>query len=601
MTNFRGLDIATRASRFVPWLILILVFALFGLPIIMLFWGAFRDTAPGQPGGWSLQGFQAAFQDSYTIPSYLNSVMLGLSMGGLGTAIAAVLAYVNARSRTLFARLMTPLMVISLVVPPLFFALSWDLLGTPGVGVVNELLQPLGFPPLDISGALGTIFVGGLKVAPLVYFILLGPFRSMDHRLEEASRISGAGWLATFVHVTLPTLAPAILGGFIIAFVIGLTAFDIPLIVGLPDGFNVFSTQIYGFLNETSPPNYAGAGSLAIVLVASVIAVVALRWWLLDRRSFATVGGKSGGMMMEEGKALKVVGAVAFFITAILTLVLPVSQMVVASFQGSFGSYVNFSFGNYSRILNDPFVADMLMNTMVVSVLGGFLAVALAFSLALIGRYAGTFMRRALDLLTWLPWAANGILLGLGLVWLFLTVPALSGAFGTIWILLLGLVVASTPLASRAIEGALAQISGELEEAGRISGASVMRVSIDIVLRLMLPAFLSGWFISAIHIVGNLEVPILLSMPSNQTLSVAVYRLYANGQTTQAAALFCLVLLFIVAVGAVIWLLLQITRKLLALPKRTEQITTAGQAAGGMTTATKFIAQQAAGRRSRKN
>lgn len=593
MSKYRSLEPTARIGRAVPWLVLVLVFVLFGMPIIMLFWGAFRDAAPGMPGGWSIEGFVQAFNDPYTWPAYLNSLMLGVTMGGLGTLLAAILAYISARSKTFFARMLTPLMVVSLIIPPLFFALSWDLIGTPRVGIVNETIQSIGLPPFELAGAAGTIFVGGLKVAPLIYFILLGPFRAMDHRLEEASRIAGDSWLGTFVRVTLPTLAPALLGGFIIAFIIGLTAFDIPLIIGLPEGFNVFSTQIYGFLNITSPPNYASAGALAIVLIFSVIVVVVLRWWLLDRRSFATVGGKSGGALAEEGRGMKIAAAIACIAMALLTLILPVLQMVIASFQGSFGSYVNFNTANYERILKDPFVGDMLLNTFIVAVFGGLIAMIIAFALALIGRYGNVFMRRALDLLTWLPWAANGVLLGLGLVWLFLTVPFLRGAFGTVWILLVGLVVAATPLASRTVEAALAQINTELEEAGKLAGASTLRVSFDIVLRLMTPAFLSGWFISAIHIIGNLEVPILVSMPSNQTLAVSVYRLYANGQTTQAAALFCLVLLIVVGGGAVIWLLLTLLRKILGRSRRPTAVALPGATGQATTSTTKLIAQQA--------
>lgn len=563
MTRYSTYSPAARVVQALPWLVLLLVFALFGLPIIMLFYGAFRDAAPGQPGGWSIAGLVEAYTNARTFRAYGNSLMQGLFMGILGTGIAAVLAFVSARSRTFWARCVTPIAVIVVVIPPLFFALSWNILGTPGIGLLNEGLAFLGIPPVKLAGAVGSIFVGGLKVSALVYFILLGPFRAMDHRIEEAARIAGSGWFGTFMRVVLPSLAPAILGAFIIAFVIGVTAFDIPLVIGLPAGFNVFSTEIFGYLNETTPANYAGAGALAMMLVATVVIVVALRWWLLDRRSFTSVGGKSGGAMIAEGRGSKIAGAAAVLIYATLTLLLPVAQMVLASFQGVFGSNAKLSDTNYRVILSDPTLAKMLSNTATLAILGGLIAVALAFTLASLGRFGSPFLRRALDLMTWLPWAANGVLLGLGLVWLFLTIPFLRGFFGTIWILMLGLVIAAIPVASRSVDGALAQLSAELEEAGRISGASRMRVTFDIVIRLLLPALLAGWVISAVNIIGNLEVPILLSSPTNPTLSVTVYRLYSNGRTTQAAALFNLVLAIVAAAGLIFALLTWLARRIL--------------------------------------
>jgi iron(III) transport system permease protein len=185
--------------------------------------------------------------------------------------------------------------------------------------------------------------------------------------------------------------------------------------------------------------------------------------------------------------------------------------------------------------------------------------------LGLIGRHGSASLRRGLELTTWLPWAANGILLGLGLVWGFLTIPFLTPLFGTVWIVLIGLVIAATPLAARAVDGALAQIGKELEESARVSGATALRVAVGIVLRLILPSFLAAWFITGINIVGNLEVPILLSMPTNKTMAVEVYRLYGNGESSMAAALF--VLVFVIggalagAVYAVRWIIGRMVRR----------------------------------------
>ncbi|GGO82160.1 fumarylacetoacetate hydrolase family protein [Wenjunlia tyrosinilytica] len=54
---------------------------------------------------------------------------------------------------------------------------------------------------------------------------------------------------------------------------------DIPLIIGGPAGFQVFSTQIFDFSNNDIPPNYAAAGALAMgvrELIAYVSAAMTL-------------------------------------------------------------------------------------------------------------------------------------------------------------------------------------------------------------------------------------------------------------------------------------------------------------------------------------
>jgi len=546
-----------NVGRVLGWFVLAIVILVYVVPILMLVIGAFRDAAPGQPGSWTLDGFVDAFADPRTWSSLGNSLWLALMMGVISTVIGAVMASIAA-SGSRVGSAVTPIMVVALAVPPLFFALSWDVLSTPRLGLVNGALQALtGFHGLELDGAWLTAIVGGLKVSTLVYFLLLAPFLAMDRRQEEAALVTGAGRLRVALTVTLPALLPALMSGFSIAFIIGVTAFDIPLILGLPDGFSVFSTQIYAALNETSPPNYATASALAMVLIVIVIALVALRWIVLDRRSFTTVGGKGAAYVPEQTRAGRWAAAVTVVVFALVVLVLPAAQMVVSSLQPVFGAGA-LSLANYTRVLQDPQIRGALGNTVLVATVGGALAVGIAFLLALIGRYGSTAMRRMLDLATWLPWAANGVLLGLGLVWTFITIVPLRGMFGTIWIVLIGLVVATTPLASRTIDGALAQIGRELEESGRVFGAGVTRVAVGIVLRLMMPAVLAAWFITGIHIVGNLEVPILLSLPTNRVLAISIYQYWGNGQGTTAAAAFCLVIgvgILIALIGsALMWL-----------------------------------------------
>ena len=533
--------------RLVGWAVLLTVTLLYFVPIFMLIIGAFRDAPPGSPGEFTLAGVAEAFGNPATWSSLGNSLWLALMVGIISTGTAAIMAAIAA-SRARVARFVVPIMAISLAMPPLFFALSWDLLGSPRLGLINgPLWSSFGAEGIVIGGAWGTAVLLGLKVSTLVFFIVLGPFLSMDRRQEEAAIVAGAGPIRTALTVTLPVLAPALLGGFSIGFIIGVTAFDMPLILGRPDGFTVFSTRIYSALTDSSPPDYAHASALGLMLILIVLALVTARWFVLDRRSFTTVGGKKSGFAPPPTKAASLLGVIAVVAFSTLVLVLPAAQMVLASFQPAFGAG-DLSLVNYQRVLNDPQLRTSLWNTAFVGVVGGALAVGVAFLLALAGRYGAAGMRRILELATWLPWATNGVLLGLGLVWTFIVLTPLRGMFGTIWIVLIGLVIAVTPLAGRAVDGALAQIGRELEEAGRVSGGGVVRVAFGIVLRLIAPAALGAWFISAINIVGNLDVPILLSLPTNRVMSVTVYNYWGSGQGTTAAALFCLV----IAVGGIV-------------------------------------------------
>lgn len=525
---------------------------MYALPFLAVVLGAFRSSPPGQPGGWSLNGFTGAFTDSATYSYLANSLVLALAVGITATTIAVMMCWVNVRTDARLSRIVTPLMFVVLATPGLFFALSWALLGTPRGGLLNQIFDfiGLGDSVVDIGGGVGVWFVLSLKVSGLAYFMLVGSFRRLDSRIEEASQMSGASRAVTFLLVTLPLLAPSILGVLIVALVIGVVAFEMPLIIGLPSGFRTFSTQIYSSLNDEIPPNYAGAASLALVLIVGVLALIALKWRILDRRSWVTVGGKGAdAQRWSLGKARWLCdGFVVLF--ALVAVILPVLQLVLGSLQPLFGVTAGYSLANYRDLLVDPTVAPAIWNTVKLATVGGLVAVTLSLVLGIVGRHATRFVGRSLELTTWLPWAVNGIILGLGLSWAFLAVPPLRSLFGTSWILLIGLVIATTPLAARTVDGALAQVSKDLEEAARISGASAVRSGVDIVFRLVVPSFLAGWLIAAIHIAGDLEVPVLLATPQTRTMSVLIYRFYTDGNGAMAAALFCLFLVSALAISA---------------------------------------------------
>jgi iron(III) transport system permease protein len=127
-------------------------------------------------------------------------------------------------------------------------------------------------------------------------------------------------------------------------------------------------------------------------------------------------------------------------------------------------------------------------------------------------------------------------------------VPGLKSLYGTQWIVLLALIVGTTPIASRAVGGSIAQIARELEEAARTSGASALRATVGILVRLIAPSFAVSWLLSGIVASGNLDIPILLASANNQTVPLLAYNLYNNGSLSQAAATFCVFIGIIAAV-----------------------------------------------------
>ena len=384
------------------------------------------------------------------------------------------------------------------------------------------------------------------------YLLLLGPFQALNPALEEASLVCGASRFRSFLQIEIPALAPAILGCMILGFVLGMGMLTTPLLLGEPAGIYVLPTEIYRLIQGVTPADYAGASTLSLLLVLVVLVLVAIQSKVLGQRKFVTVTGKSSRRERVDIGAWKWLGTVAIILFTVFALVLPVGQFVLGSFESYFGVYSHFTTGNYSTVFQQPGTSQAFTTTILVAVVSGFLATLLGVLITLVTQRSTSRLRRLPDICVWLLWAVPGITLSLGIIWAYLSVPGLKQLYGTQWIVLLALVVGTTPIASRAVGGSIAGIGRELEEAARTSGASALRSTAGILVRLIAPSFLVSWLISGIVASGNLDIPILLASPTNQTVPLLAYDLYDNGSLSQAAATFCVFIGIIAALLVVV-------------------------------------------------
>jgi iron(III) transport system permease protein len=546
---------AGRRRRLTPGLIVLclLSLGLFVWPVVMLAYGAFRTAPPGfGHAHWSTSGFTATVSSGTVWHAFTNSLILSGSTVLISTTLAVYLAWTVARTKTPLRQIVTPMAVLIFSIPPLFFALSWAMLGEQPVGLVDKALHAVfGTTPLNVQSWFGMIGVSVLGATAAEYLLLLGPFLALDPSHEEASLVCGAGRLRSFFLIELPALAPSVLGVMILGFVLGMGLLTVPLLLGEPAGIYVLPTQIYRDYQAVTPPNYAGASTLALLLVAVVLILVAVQSRLLGRRSFTTVTGKSSRRERIDIGGWKWLGTSVIVIYGLLALVLPLGQFALGSLESYFGVYSHLSLNNYSTVLHTAGTGQAFETTLMVAVVAGFTASALAVWVALASQRSTSRLRRLPDLSIWVLWAVPGITLSLGLIWAYLSVPGLRSLYATQWIVLLALIVGTTPIASRAITGPIGQISRDLEEAARTAGASGFRATVGILLRLILPSFVVSWFICGIVSSGNLDIPILLASPNNQTVPLLAYDQFNNGSLSQAAATFCLLIGIVAAALAV--------------------------------------------------
>lgn len=545
-------------------LVLALVFFawLFVGPLVMLAIGAFRSSPLARNQSWTLSGLQNVLTDPQAWATLALTLQFALSVTILASVLAIFFATVVTQVDIPFRRWITPAMVALLAMPTVLYALSWSMLGAGPSSPIGHTVHALGlgaFSDLfDTRSWWGMVLVTTFKAVPLGYLIMLGAFRNQDASFLEASRVAGASRPRAFFEIQLPALAPAILAAALFLFIRAVEAFDIPAVLGMPAGITVYSTQIYTYLRGGFQADYPSAAVASLVIVVLVALLVLVQTAITGRgKSYTTVGGRGRPTMLESPPGPMRILLGAFLLAYIgVTILIPIVQVMVSAFQPFVGA-PTYTLDNFATLLADRSVRNSLLNTLVVSTMGGALTVVLAVVVA----YAFVRMKgwkaTTIRLVSWVPAAMPGIVLSLAFLWLILLTPGVRTSYGTLIPLILGLGVATVPLALRTLEGPLGQIGKDLEESATTSGASRLRAIVTITLRLLAPSLISAWVLVTVNMSGILDVPILLSGTGTELVATMSFSFHNSGSTVLSAALY---VIFTSILGGLLLILLALQK-----------------------------------------
>ncbi|MCH7980812.1 MAG: iron ABC transporter permease [Proteobacteria bacterium] len=476
---------------------------------------------------WGLDNWQLAFDDPRIFQALWNTVWLW-AVGVLFSFPFGILtAWLLARTRIPGSHALEVFYWIAYVTPGGLIA--WIMLFDPRSGIANVLLEALPFidkGPFNIFSIWGIIFVNVVGGASATVVMILTPvFRNMDSAMEEAARIAGASTLGTMMRITLPIMVPSITLLFALQLMRMFSSFERELILGLPIGFYVYSTLIFDMIRLTEPPLYGQATALASVTLILVALIVPFQRWILQRRQYTTVTGsfKPGLISLGRWKWLAFGFVLSDHLLNIFTLVV----MVMGSFMtrvGFFDFDPVFSLRHWQFVLAEPQFFSALRTTLVIAFAAGFGSPLLFSILAYILVRTRWRFRFGLDSTIWVSGALPGFLSGLGLMLMFLWTPGLRVMYGTIWVLILVVIIAGNTSGVNIMKGAIVQVGTDMEEAARISGAGWTKTYFMIWLPIIMPTLaLIGLFNfnSAANTTGS-----VILLASRETMPMAILILH---------------------------------------------------------------------------
>jgi iron(III) transport system permease protein len=214
-------------------------------------------------GNITFRYWERIFTRAAILHSAYNSLRAGAIAATVGILISCVMAYLLVRTNVKGKR-----------IPDFLITLGS---GTPSVVIALALIMTL-------SGRFGINIYNTMSIMVIAYmikYLLMGmrtvvsAMSQIHPSLEEASQISGAGWIRVFKDVTIPLIAPSVVAGWFLSFMPSFYELTMSTLLYSTNtktlGYELYTYQTYH--------SQQTAAALATAILAMVVAVN----WLLNK------------------------------------------------------------------------------------------------------------------------------------------------------------------------------------------------------------------------------------------------------------------------------------------------------------------------------
>jgi iron(III) transport system permease protein len=538
-----------------------LLLLLIGLPVLMVILMSLRTGFPGEATPFTLENFATVYLSPRTYEVLLNTIFFAVSSVAITLLITVPLVWILMRTDIPFKKTIYVLLTIGILIPVFLRTIAWILLLSPRIGLVNKWLQEafaLSEPPFNLYSLTGMAFVQGISFVPGAFFMLAAAYRSMDPSLEEAAYTSGVGKLRTFLKINIPITLPAIAAVMVYLFMTAIAVFEVPAIIGLPARIHVLSSLIFTSTTpSTGLPDYGMAGAYGAIMLLLGLALAFMYVRLVKQGKKYTVITGRGYRPRELALGRWKWAALAFvFFYLCIEVFMPFAVLLWASLLPylqlpSTEAISSLTLKHYIEIPTHvgarPFVNTLILMfsvptiTMILSVLVSWVVIRTQVS-----------FRGLLDTLVFIPHAVPGILMAVGLGYLGLAYRDYFPLYGTVAIIVLAHTINWIAYGTRTTNSVMIQVHRELEEAGRVAGASAPRVLGKIILPLIAAGVLNSWIWIGMLSYREVTMSLTLMTRSNVVISTVVWQFWGSGWVPQVSALGVILILFAtIVVGTV--------------------------------------------------
>jgi putative spermidine/putrescine transport system permease protein len=249
----------------------------FLLPLIWLLRASFASSTMGalSGGDWTVQSYTVVLFDPFYWRVAWNTLVLGFNVAIFAVILSYPIALFLARTESRFRGILTALAVAPLLTSSVVRTYGWMvILGDRGV--INSTLQSLSLTGGVIrltNNSFGATVALIEILMPYAILAMLSGFGRLNTQLEEAAAMLGANRFRVFTRIILPLSAPGVLTAALLVFVLAISSFVTPRLMG---GGRVFVLGTEVFNEATVTLNWPLAAALSVMLLILFSSIILL-------------------------------------------------------------------------------------------------------------------------------------------------------------------------------------------------------------------------------------------------------------------------------------------------------------------------------------
>ncbi len=523
------------------------------LPLGLIFYQSLLNAPFFMPHKLGIGAFEFIFADSDFWDALENSLIIATSMVVIAVPLGGILAFLMVRTDLPGRTWIEPLLLVPVFVSPMVLAFGY-VVATGPVGFYSVWAKELfGVVPWNVYSLTGIAVIAGLTHVPHVFLYAASALKSLGSDVEEAARMAGSSPFQVARDVSLPMVRPSLLFSGVLVFFLGFEIFGLALVLGDPEGHLVLATYLFKLTNKLGTPSYHLMAAVAVCIVAMTFPLVMLQRFLLKNAGkYITVKGKAGRQRPLPLGQWRWIAAAILVLWLFVTVIVPLSGIALRAFVSNWGEGVRIAdvltLDHFREVFGQPTLVRGIVNTVLIGVIGGALAVACYTAIGLATHRKNDSWSRFVDYLVLVPRAVPGLLAGLAFLWVFLFFPPLAPLRTTLFSLWLAYSVVWLAYGLRLVSSSLLQVGPELEEAARSAGATPGQVSRHVTLPLIRYGLLASWLLVFMIFEREYSTGVYLLGPGTEVIGSLLVSLWGTGGADMVAAL-SLINVVLVGVG----------------------------------------------------